>query len=227
MGTCIAIAGDLASANESVFFFRSDPGDYIGQGEMVTLTPDDVDFSVSRNFDNGVRFNLNNFNRASPVEYIWWYLDFAAPSSLPLEVGAYENAIRFPVQDYSVPGLSHSGSGRGCTTLSGRFDVREITYIDNSEEILSFAADYEQHCEGTDPALWGSIRFNSNIPLPLDVGGEITGVAMRNIACINKSTGQRVKFSIDEEALNFDCTAAGLVVSKGNKIRISVSGSVE
>ncbi len=227
VSTYIAVAGSNASANSTILFYKSDPGDYIGRGETVTLTQDDVDFSVSRNFDNGVRFYLNNFNHALPTEYIWWNLDFAAPDSVPLEVGTYENASRFPVQDYSVPGLSHSGSGRGCSTLTGRFEVQEITYVEDNEAVLSFAADYEQHCEGAKPALRGAIRFNSSIPLPIDVGGKITGVAVKNVVCVNQTTGQRVKFSLNAGENKFDCTAAGLDISKGDKVRISVSGSVE
>jgi hypothetical protein len=29
---------------------------------------------------------------------------------------------------------------------------------------VRFAADFEQHCEGQDPALFGSVRYNSTVP---------------------------------------------------------------
>jgi len=46
---------------------------------------------------------------------------------------------------------------------SGRFVVREANYaIDGT--VNSFAADFEQHCEGAEAALFGSVRINSNAP---------------------------------------------------------------
>jgi hypothetical protein len=76
----------------------------------------------------------------------------------------YELATRFPFQAATVPGLSVSGEGRGCNTLTGRFEVLEVTY-GPSGEVLTFAADFAQHCEGMGPALTGSIRYNAG-PVP-------------------------------------------------------------
>ena len=47
-------------------------------------------------------------------------------------------------------------------TLSGQFVVLEAVY-GSSGEVERFGADFEQHCEGATPALFGSIRFNSTI----------------------------------------------------------------
>ncbi|HEX4543994.1 MAG TPA: Calx-beta domain-containing protein [Candidatus Acidoferrum sp.] len=60
------------------------------------------------------------------------------------------------------PGLAVSGAGRGCNTLTGRFDVLNASYAANGD-VLSFATDFEQHCEGLSPTLFGSIRINSNL----------------------------------------------------------------
>lgn len=156
-----------AEAGETIFHYMSEPGDYIGQGQELTLTPADADFNVSRNFANGVSVSINNFSFPNQPSVIFWYADFAAPFNVELLPGPYENATRFPFNDQSEPGLSISGDGRGCNMLTGRFDVLEAIYDSTSGDVLSFAVDFEQHCEGAPPALFGSIRINSDVPLPV------------------------------------------------------------
>jgi hypothetical protein len=55
-----------------------------------------------------------------------------------------------------------SGAGAGCNTLRGRFDVLEIV-VGGNGKIERFAAEFEQHCEGGNAALFGSVRFNSTL----------------------------------------------------------------
>jgi hypothetical protein len=136
----------------------SQPGDYIGGGIDQTFTDADGVFTPSRNFDNGVSIYFNGGPH-------WWYLDFAAPMDAPLAPGVYEGATRWPFQSPASPGLSVSGEGRGCNTLTGRLEVLEVEYGAGGE-VLRFAATFEQHCEGAAPALLGSILFNSTLPPP-------------------------------------------------------------
>jgi uncharacterized repeat protein (TIGR01451 family) len=139
----------------AALYFKSTPGDYIGQGEEKLYTEN---ISGERNYDNGVSFSVDYGSE-------WWYLDFAAPYDQTLVEGVYENATRFPFQSSSQPGLSFSGSGRGCNTLYGRFEVLEAVY-DGSGNVISFAADFEQHCgQPSAPPLYGAIRYNSEIPI--------------------------------------------------------------
>jgi hypothetical protein len=94
-----------------------------------------------------------------------WNLAFSAPGDALLVPGSYENATRWPFQSPTGAGLSISGSGRGCNTLTGRFDVLEAVY-DSAGRVLRFAADFEQHCEGMEPALFGGVRYRSTIAAP-------------------------------------------------------------
>jgi hypothetical protein len=162
--TFLAVATLLMStsgvyAQTTLLTLASQPGDYIGQGQQRTLAAADGWFSANSNFDNGVSLSFHGNDPS-----VWWYLDFAAPGHLRLAPGVYEHATRFPFQAATAPGLSVSGEGRGCNTLTGRFEVFEATY-GPSGEVLTFAADFEQHCEGAGPALSGSIRYNAG-PLP-------------------------------------------------------------
>lgn len=117
-----------ADAAETLLHFESQAGDFIGLGQTVTLTLNEVDFLVQRNADNGVSFSITNLNRPMPPQSIWWYADFAGPFDAALAIGPYEYATRFPFQIPGAPGLSFFGAGRGCNTLTGRFDVREAAY---------------------------------------------------------------------------------------------------
>jgi len=100
--------------------FDSETGDYIGQGETQTWEPVDGNFSAARNFAEGISVDFDGLTSS-----MWWSLDFAASGAVELERGAYEYATRFPFNQESEPGLSISGSGRGCNTLTGTFDVLE------------------------------------------------------------------------------------------------------
>ncbi|HYY59341.1 MAG TPA: carboxypeptidase regulatory-like domain-containing protein, partial [Pyrinomonadaceae bacterium] len=59
------------------------------------------------------------------------------------------------------PGLEIAGDGRGCNTLTGSFTVHEVTldYSGSSPKVLTFAASFEQHCEGGPAALIGTLYY--------------------------------------------------------------------
>ena len=83
-------------------------------------------------------------------------------------MGTYSGAERYPFQSPTKPGLSVSGSGRGCNQLTGRFVVLELV-LSPLGEVEHLAIDFEQHCEGGPAALIGSIRFHSDVvPTILD-----------------------------------------------------------
>jgi hypothetical protein len=54
-------------------------------------------------------------------------------------------------------GLSWSGQGRGCNTLSGWFIIDNVTY--SGVTLSSIDLRFEQRCEVTGPALHGKIHW--------------------------------------------------------------------
>ena len=162
----------IASA-DTIVHVTSETGDYVGQGREHTYTPDTHTLTIRRNYDNGVTVSVNGAN--------WWTLNFAAPGGVDLSPGVYEGATRFLLQSAAEPGLSVAGDGRGCYQLTGRFEVYEAVYDRSTGNVLQFAADYEQHCEGGEPALVGQVRWQSDLPLAPTVGlGEpmlLTGLS--------------------------------------------------
>lgn len=157
--------GHAASALQ----FKSEGYDFISGGVSKTWTSSDGNFSASTNYHNGVSIYFDGGSTS-------WNLDFAAPQKVKLLVGSYESATRFPFQSPTAPGLSVSGSGRGCNTSTGRFVIREIVYS-SDQQISSFAADFEQHCEGGVSALKGAIRINSDIPLEVTTPTAAPGIS--------------------------------------------------
>jgi hypothetical protein len=92
---------------------------------------------------------------------IVWNVFVRAGGGRELSTGNYE--VVSGDFDPSAPFLRVGGEGRGCGRSSGRFSIGEASYaIDGAIERL--ALDFEQHCEELQPALYGSLRINSNLP---------------------------------------------------------------
>jgi heat shock protein HslJ len=68
----------------------------------------------------------------------------------------YDNAQRYPFESVGDPGLSIFGNGAGCNTVTGSYQVEELTLTAGGG--TSFTATFEQHCEGAAPALRGCVH---------------------------------------------------------------------
>jgi len=123
----------------------SSKGDYIGQGKTYSYSGDQLRI---RRVDRGVRIDVEN-----------WMIWIGAPRGKFLEVGEYADAKRYAFSDDS-PGIDFTGNGRGSNQIVGKFAVWEIELKGN--EVVRLAIDFVQHCERTQPPLYGMIRFNSN-----------------------------------------------------------------
>ena len=171
-------------AGQNILFYHSEPGDYIGGGVDATFDATMGTFSVLASISpSWVRLSFN-----TPSYSHWWYLNLVAPNNAPLQPGAYEGSARWPFQAATQPGLDFSGDGRGCNTSTGRFDVYELVR-DGTGTIVQFAANWEQHCEGMVPALFGQIRFNSDVPIIKPVSILLTSSVNRN-QCVEATSPQ-------------------------------------
>ena len=165
----------LSEQNSTSLYFYSEPGDYIGQGHEWSYKQGDGDFWIGFNLDNGVAFRFNNSRYVPFGESVTWTTDFAAALEEGLQVGYYENATRFPFQDFNSNGLNISGDGRGSNRLGGHFEILEIL-LGPEDTVMRFDALFVQYSEnesamGT-PALFGRVRYNSNfqvIPEPSSI----------------------------------------------------------
>jgi len=146
-------------AGQNILYYLSQPGDFLGQGRELTLTGADGTFSAPYPYPYFAYLRFDRFGGAHPLSLTLITSDYSN-----LQPGAYENAVRSGYQTTGHPGLDFGGDGRFCFSLTGRFDVLEIVR-DANGLITQFAANFEQHCYGEVPALFGQLRFNSDVPV--------------------------------------------------------------
>jgi uncharacterized delta-60 repeat protein len=144
-----------AAAAQTSLSMVSDPGDWIGQGLTYNLSPASGNFTASGNATY-LTINYQNPNNVSD----YWSLTFRSPfDNVPLTPGTYLNVERAAFRTLGKPGLDVTGQHRGSNTVTGQFTILQIESSPTGQ-ITRFAADFEQHSEGSVPALRGSIRFN-------------------------------------------------------------------
>jgi hypothetical protein len=163
--------------------FAGDGGDYITQGQQWSYGSDATDSvrALAEGDGRVVKFDVDGANGD------WWYLTFAAPTGQPLTPGTYTGATRYPFHG-SGPGLSLSGEGRGCNTLTGAFTVLRAEFGPDGE-VLEFDATFEQHCEGLAPAARGRIQVGPPEPPPAPM---LVGLTVDARGTANTQTGRAV-----------------------------------
>jgi len=155
----LCILTSQAAFARTVLILKSQPGDYIGQGERTVYRLTDGWFTVRPQYGGGFQVYFRTLDNGA-----WWYLRFVPPAGKSLAIGHYEDAHRVPFQSPMKPGLDISGNGRGCNQLTGRFLVSELL-VDKWGNVKSLAIDFEQHCENLPPALYGSVRYRSDVSI--------------------------------------------------------------
>lgn len=138
---------------------NSQSGDYVGQGHAWSYAPGNATFRLQGN-ESHVRVYTEK-----------WDADFKADSGHLLLPGTvFKGATRYPFSTASEPGLNVDGMGRGCNKLTGSFTVQQATY-DAAGNVKTFAATFEQHCEGVSSALFGSVAYRAARPASVVASG--------------------------------------------------------
>ncbi|RYY79735.1 MAG: hypothetical protein EOO69_05490 [Moraxellaceae bacterium] len=148
----VSIFGYSNEQNLIALDYISDEGDYIGQGKTAAFAGKNI-IRVNSSAQ-AISFSVDQAND-------WWTLDLQKAGGGLLKVGQYKNAVRYPFNT-NVNGISFSGSGRGCNTLTGSFKVYDVAY-DTAGQLLRLSADFTQYCEGGKPALNGRVRYHSAV----------------------------------------------------------------
>jgi hypothetical protein len=152
MWCALALVG-LASPVRAETFVRLESAP--GAAGALRLDTRDGAFAATVNVAGGISIVFHG--------ELLFELDVAAPGKQRLGVGRHDAAQLFSFQAPDRAGLSALYGGRPCKPLGGRFVVHQASY-DAAGQIERFAADFAQGCDG-EPALVGSVRFNSDVPL--------------------------------------------------------------
>jgi len=164
----LAISSSSAQAGPMLtqFELRSEPGDFVGQGQSYFRDLTTGAFDIVQAFD-GQGDGLADYvflrylgHVPGTFAHIWF-----ATTQLPginLTPGFYSDADRAPFARPGHPGLDWGLDGRGCNTLTGNFTIlgAQFDYAGATPSLLSFGATFEQHCENAAPALFGTFYYN-------------------------------------------------------------------
>lgn len=158
-------AGALTVPTAGNFLYLiSQPGDYVGRGTEQLYTAADSD--IKGLFLPGTPGPAYFSGRIVQANYLhFWSVVISAAPGEELVAGSYISARRANFQPAGHPGLDVSGDGSGCNTLTGKFDVDELSFWPTGD-LKTFQATFEQHCSGAIPALFGRIRIETPAPLP-------------------------------------------------------------
>ncbi|HEX2078592.1 MAG TPA: Ig-like domain-containing protein [Longimicrobium sp.] len=133
--------------------YTSTPGEWVGQGQTANYPVNSGTWSVTLSADQReLRIRFNGGGNT------WWDATFSAPSGQKLDVGTYQNVARWPFQPPASPGLSFSGSGRGCSTVTGHFTIHDLA-LDPAGKLHRFHVTFRQHCDEKAPYLDGEIAL--------------------------------------------------------------------
>lgn len=204
------------------------PSDYLGPNVHRIL----ISTGADRQFDN-FSFNLGGSTPSSPPDIS------VAPTILAFgDVAIGSQAL----QDVTVTNLGEAelqigsvGSTNGLAppfsfgtdTCSGSFllplDTCVVTVVYQAATADTLTDSFNIPSNDPDsPDL--SIQVSGTGVLVPKVGGYATGITIHTVNCQNKTTRKKVKVDMSGGETTWDCEAAGLVVSPGDQIDMTVKG---
>ncbi len=149
----------------SSLYMRSAEGDFIGEGKVYEYLDEKTGhFRIynPRGFwhspQDAIEVVVGNYYSSET-----WNVRFVAPKDKLLQPGFYKTTERFHGKEADHYELNISGYGRGCTSI-GEFEILEVKR-NAYGEIVSFAANFVQRCEKNGLPLYGSVRYNSEVPV--------------------------------------------------------------
>ena len=199
MRALVGLAAGLATLTvaapayaETSISFYSDDGDFIGGGRQRVFEPANTSsLGAKMDGDTVLAWAVGGPYREG------YSFEFAAPPGEQLEPRNYTGAERLPFRRAGHPGLDVTGENRGCNTLGGRFELRDLAH-DGAGNVQRLWVLFEQHCEGNQAAGWGEIRVNVEAPPtvrwpPLDSWRDATPVPVSAPAEVVGSNAFRVE----------------------------------
>ena len=143
-------AADATPPNVNYVYLDSDPGDWVGAGEISAYTPATATLRATSSS------GLLSIDVSGPAT---WHGDFKAMSTLTdkLLTGYYGDLGTYPFHNPAKGGLDWFGQGRGCNGVHRWFAIDQVKYAGDSLEAVDLR--FEQRCEGSTAALHGVIHW--------------------------------------------------------------------
>ncbi len=138
----ISLAPEAHGATQWSLVMYSDAGEWIGEGKPRRFDQGNATVKVLFSDTHELALRIDS---AATGEY--YFFEIAAAPGKPLAPGVHEPAK-----------LNVEGSGRGCNSTPGRFEVLDVAF-GAAGELQRLWMVYEQHCEGYPEALFGELRF--------------------------------------------------------------------
>jgi hypothetical protein len=160
-GVADTVTTEIRVTQYTLLSLNSDAGDPVGAGDVQTFDEATAQFQLVRNVAGGISATID------PDGLPRWELHFAPPAGTDLQLGDYPLALRYPFQEPSRPGLWVT-SGASCANILGSFTIRHLEWGPD-DEVESFWATFEQHCNGVTPALRGELIYNLDLAVPVQV----------------------------------------------------------
>jgi hypothetical protein len=161
----------------------SEPGDHVGQGGSFdfTYTPANSDFFFASVLSLPPVPSFLDFvlgTATGGADDTFATLSFSTTQlGIAITAGFYPDAERAAFAAAGHPGLEVTFQNRGCNTLTGSFSVDEVTF--SPEGLIdTLSAQFEQHCEGAAPALFGTFTFEAEVPEPAVVALVTCGLLL-------------------------------------------------
>lgn len=208
-------------ATGSYVYLESQPGDYIGAGATHLYTNSTAALMLAAH-DARVSVTVDGDQK-------WSGAFVAMNSTRQLIAGYYPDLAQFV--NPTRGGLSWSGEGRACNTLTGWFVVDRIVW--SGSTLAAIELRFEQHCEGAGPALRGKVRWDANDPTapPGPVAPPPAGL-WQPAAGTSPATGNYVH--LDSQLGDFvgaggrysytSATALIRVTTSGSRLTVTVDG---
>lgn len=139
-----------------------------GLKRTEVFTVDDGVFSMGNTSANSVRVSFRS-SAGAPLSNRRISVSFSTDMlGVPLQVGTYLDAERFPFNAPGHPGLDLTDTGSGFNTLDGQFRIFDVQR-NASGKVTSFAASFEifnQPAPTGSPLLGGRVWYNSDARIP-------------------------------------------------------------
>jgi hypothetical protein len=194
---------------------NSDLHDVLGSGEQFDFSQNEGSW-MARADDltgNGLVDKITIVFRNTTSNEEWSLTFDTLPLGTDIAVGEYPRAARSQFAPTGgIAGLAVNRNQGGCNQLTGSFVIGEvqIDYSSGTPQLMSFAASFEQHCEGAIAALRGSIYYNYFPKTPYFKSPFITSISR---------SGKHIVLT----GLNYDADSEILVDGQTSKTRFSGS----